>query len=116
MENIKLIAERAKKVISKLGKMPDEIWVAVGSGTLVQGILMAVEGTKTKVFGVKVGKDFQMKHPNLTLIDYPLPFESSSKFIADFPSMPNYDLKAYEMCVMHNSKQKDKNVLFWNVL
>jgi len=112
-ENIHIISERAKKIFHQLGSEPDEIWVAVGSGTLVKGILQAVNNSK--VYGVIVGADFEYKHPNLTLIKYPQPFEKESSLEVDFPSMPNYDRKALELCL----SQKPiftSNILFWNVL
>ena len=110
-ENIETITKRATKVIEKLGREPDEIWVAVGSGTIVQGILGAVK--KAKVFGVQVGAEVNIKHPQLKIIKYPLPFEEESKIEVDFPSMPNYDRKALEVCLR---RHKGKHVLFWNVL
>jgi len=112
-ENINIIAERVKKVIQQLGSEPDEIWVAVGSGTLVKGILQAVN--HSKVYGVLVGASFEYSHPNLTLIKYPKPFETESKFNPVFPSMANYDRKALELCLEYN-KNQNKNILFWNVL
>jgi hypothetical protein len=112
-ENIELLADRARKVFSKMKGEPDEIWVAVGSGTLVQGILQAVRNAR--VYGVIVGADFEFKHPNLRLLHYPKPFETTSKLEVEFPSMANYDRKALEMCLAHKRPTNTK-VLFWNVL
>lgn len=112
-ENINKITERAKKVLEKLKNEPDEIWVAVGSGTLVKGILNAVKNSK--VYGVLVGANFEYSHPNLTLIKYPKPFETESRMKVDFPSMGNYDRKALELCLAHN-RPPNKDILFWNVL
>jgi len=109
-EAIKIISERCKAVIKEIGKEPDEIWCAVGSGTLVEGILAA---TKTaKVFGVVVGIDYKNDHPRLNLIKYRKPFDKVSNYKAPFPSMANYDLKAWEMC---DTLSKSENCLFWNV-
>jgi 1-aminocyclopropane-1-carboxylate deaminase/D-cysteine desulfhydrase-like pyridoxal-dependent ACC family enzyme len=117
-KNIDLIAERCMQVLKKMKTPPDEIWVAVGSGTIVQGILKAVKeyNKKIKVVGVLVGKDFKKKDPNLKLIRYPKEFDEESKFEAAFPSMPNYDLKAFEICFKSHQKNPSKTVLFWNVL
>lgn len=112
-ENINTIANRAKKVLEYLKREPDEIWVAVGSGTLVKGILEAV--SHAKVYGVLVGADFEYSHPNLTLLKYPKPFESESKIKVEFPSMANYDRKALELCLAHE-RNANTDVLFWNVL
>ena len=112
-ENINIIANRAKKVLQQLKREPDEIWIAVGSGTLVKGILQAVN--HSKVYGVLVGADFEYSHPNLILLKYPKPFEAESKLKVDFPSMANYDRKALELCLEHK-RNYDSEVLFWNVL
>jgi hypothetical protein len=160
-ENITIIASRAKRVIESFtniyGKPPDEIWCAVGSGTLISGIIQAVaemqgaqcltpncqalptwemghmgdapcskesEGNPLKIYGVQVGKEFNgSQFPNVTILVYPKPFEYASKLKIDFPSMPNYDLKAFEMCLEYNKNKsndtnidENKKILFWNVL
>ncbi len=112
-ENIDKIANRAKIVLESLKNEPDEIWVAVGSGTIIKGILKAVKNTK--VYGVMVGADFKYEHPNLTLIKYPKPFDKESKMEVEFPSMANYDRKALELCLSYK-RPPDTNILFWNVL
>ena len=133
-ESINIIASRAKHVIESFhttcGTPPDEIWCAVGSGTLISGIIQAVnemqckgsEGNPLKIYGVQVGKEFNGhdNSPNVTIIVYPKPFEYASKLKVNFPSMKNYDLKAFEACLEHNKKKsnvyENKKVLFWNVL
>jgi hypothetical protein len=153
-ESINIIASRAKRVIERFyttyGTPPDEIWCAVGSGTLISGIIQAVaemqgaqcfcqalptwemghmgdapcskgsEGTACplKIYGVQVGKEFKdTNYPNVTILVYPKPFEYASKLKVNFPSMPNYDLKAFETCLEYNKNSHDnKKVLFWNVL
>lgn len=111
VENINIITDRVKKVIDTLGFEPDEIWAAIGSGTLVKAILKGT--THSIVNGVQVGKVFSDYHCRLNVYKYPKPFDKVSKFNAPFQSMPNYDLKAYEFCVKY---KKGENVLFWNVL
>lgn len=113
LENIEIIAQRTHAVLKTLEKLPDEIWVAVGSGTIVSGILQAIENTPIRVYGVVVGKTCHITHQNLTLLYYPKPFEIESQLKCEFPSMPNYDRKAFEMCL---AKHESNNVLFWNVL
>ena len=88
----------------------DEIWCAVGSGTLVSAICRAYPNIK--VYGVTVGGKVKIDYPNLTLLEYHKPFSYESKLQLDFPSMPNYDRKAFEVCLL----KSDGNVLFWNVL
>ena len=134
-ESINIIASRAKRVIETFhttyGAMPHEIWCAVGSGTLINGIIQAVaemqgkegsDGSSLKIYGVQVGKEFKDTHyPNVTILVYPKPFEYVSKLKVNFPSMPNYDLKAFELCLEYNKNSHvdidaNKKVLFWNVL
>jgi len=90
----------------------DEIWCAVGSGTLITSIMDAVPSC-VKVFGVQVGAEFKHNYPNLTIIKYPKSFDKESKLEIDFPSMPNYDLKAFELCLKNKGTGK---IMFWNVL
>jgi hypothetical protein len=113
-ENKLLIKNRVLDAITLLGQEPNEIWCAVGSGTLISGILLAVS-EKVKVFGVQVGADFKdpSNNSNLTIIKYPKSFDKESKLKIDFPSMPNYDLKAFETCLQQRGGGL---VLFWNVL
>jgi hypothetical protein len=111
-ENIEIISQRARGVFHKLGREPDEIWVAVGSGTIIRGILESVKNAR--VYGIIVGADFEYTHPNLELIRYPKPFHTESKIQCEFPSMPNYDRKAYEVCRERHTQ--NAQVLFWNVL
>ena len=126
-ESINIIASRAKRVIERFyttyGTPPDEIWCAVGSGTLISGIIQGcneMQGTASplKIYGVQVGKEFKGSNsPNVTIIVYPKPFEYASKLEVNFPSMPNYDLKAFELCLKYNANSdENKKILFWNVL
>jgi hypothetical protein len=105
-----LISNRMKQVIDIIGHEPREIWCPIGSGTLVESILMATE--KSKVIGVQVGAEYDKYHERLKVIKYNKPFDKPSTFIAPFPSMKNYDLKAWEMCMKY---KKTDDVFFWNV-
>ena len=104
------IAKTMRKVSDELGKEPKEIYCAVGSGTLVKGILKGTD--QAEVTGVVVGKEFNFKHERLRLIKYPKPFDKVSNYKAPFQSMPNYDLKALEVCMQ---LKKHNETLFWNV-
>lgn len=117
-EHKKILVQRVKKVIEVLGHEPEEIWCAIGSGTLFEAIL---EGTTTAIAnGVIVGKKYSRdKVPSKHFTRFvpwlydEKPFEKPSTFPVPFPSMPNYDLKAWEYCNKYSDK---KDVLFWNVL
>lgn len=123
--NRELLSQRALQVFQVLGQEPDEIWCAVGSGTLLKSI-SAVCKTAT-IYGVQVGAEFELQDETtskIKIIKYEKPFDKPSKFQAPFPSVENYDLKAYEKCMEHienkrtgdeRKEEREKCVLFWNV-
>lgn len=107
---VDLITYRAKQVLKKTGPV-DQIWCAVGSGTLMQGIMAAVPPT-TQVYGVQVGAKYSGKtYPNLHIIEYPRPFKYESKLELPFQSNANYDRKVIEIAL---EKARGK-ALMWNV-
>jgi hypothetical protein len=105
-----LIAQRTEQVIKHLGYEPKEIWCALGSGVLTEGILAGTKHCEIKA--VQVGKEYTNKHPRLEVIEYTKSFEKVSTYPSDFPSTANYDLKAWEIC---NERASGDKVLFWNV-
>lgn len=108
--NKSLITERIKAVIKETGSV-DEVWCAVGSGTLVQGIVEGVD-KKTKVYGVQVGAEYKGKeYENLKIIKYKRSFNWECKLEVPFQSNANYDRKALEIAL----KEGKGKVLFWNV-
>jgi hypothetical protein len=112
-ENKFLLSNRVKDVINILGEEPQQIWCAIGSGTLVDSILDAT--VTAKIMGVQVGAEYNKKHNRLTVLKYHKSFDKISNFHSDFQSMKNYDLKAWEYCNKF-SNHINQNVLFWNVL
>lgn len=120
-QNLQLLVKRAQKVLDKWRKVshntakePDEIWVAVGSGTLLTSILNA---TKTsRIYGVQVGAEVDITDPRVTILKYGKPFEYESQFEVPFESMAHYDRKAFEMLIQNRGYHPKKNILFWNVL
>lgn len=111
--HIDLLSNRCEMVIDKLGYEPDEIWCAVGSGTLLSSILKA---TKTAhIYGVVVGADCHIVDPRVILIKYDKPFDYESKFPTPFPSNANYDRKAFETLMKYRNGY-DRSILFWNVM
>jgi hypothetical protein len=106
------IAEVMGEITRQIGE-PEVIFCAVGSGTLLKGI---IKGTNTAhIIGVQVGKEFNSTVPSrVRLLKYPKNFGAISKQKVSFPSCTNYDLKAWEYCLKHyNPKQK---TFFWNVM
>lgn len=109
--HISLLSNHIK---NRIAEEPDEIWCAIGSGTLVSALLDATE--KCKVFGIVVGKKCNIQHPRLSLIYYDKPFQYESKFNCPFPSMPNYDRKAYEILIRERGTNPNQSIYFWNVM
>lgn len=104
-----IISNRMKEVIEMIGE-PKEIWCPIGSGTLVKSILDAT--TTAKVIGVAVGAECTIRHPRLLVIKHHLAFDKPSRSQCPFPSVKNYDLKAWEYCMKY---KKNEDVFFWNV-
>lgn len=110
---IQRISERAANVFAEIGGVPDEVFCAVGSGTLLAGIERAAQGSQCKITGVCVGAEHKGRvSENTVLVKYPAPFERPSKAKAPFKTSRNYDLKAWEYCL---KLRGGGSVLFWNV-
>ena len=109
---ISSISARMRQVTEQLGKEPEIIYCAVGSGTLLKGIIAGT--TEAKIVGVLVGAEYNEPVPErVKLVRYPKTFDYESKVQVPFPSCANYDRKAWEILMKENIK---KNVMFWNVL
>lgn len=108
-----LLATRANQVFEKLGFVPDEVYCAIGSGTLYEALLLTQVPT---VYGVSVGKAYN-KPPrtNGVVIKYPLGFEKECKTVPPFKSSINYDAKAWEVLMQNFKGNEFKKILFWNV-
>lgn len=109
--SVEILSKRVKQIIIKLGREPKEIFCAVGSGLLFESILKAT--SKCRVVGVQIGANYLTLNKRGEILIYPKKFEFPSTIVAPFPSMPNYDLKAWETCLLRRSSN---DVLFWNVL
>lgn len=108
-ETIETIGRMASTINIQI-KDIDEVWCASGSGVLTRGLQ---NGIKAKRFyAVQVGKDIKGKVGKATIIKHRLEFKEELNIKTPFPSCPNYDKKAWELCKKH-SKGK---VLFWNVM
>lgn len=107
-----VIAHRMHMVIDRLGGEPDTIYCAVGSGTILKGIIAGT--TYSKIVGVQVGAAFNEGLPRrVAILKYHKVFEKESSIQAPFPSCRNYDLKAWEYCLKYRGAG---SLLFWNVL
>lgn len=112
---IETISQRMKAITAKLGREPEEIFCAVGSGTLLKGILRGTE--KAKIFAVMVGKNHtldEFDHQNrVELIRHRLPFQKPLAIKTSFQPNATYEAKAFEVC--RQRRNKEKLTLFWNV-
>ena len=109
---IDAIAYRMKSITEQLGYEPDQIFCAVGSGTLIKGIIAGTQ--QAEIIGIQVGAEVKDQlSTRARLVKYPKSFEEVSKIRAPFPSCRNYDLKAWEYCL--KIKKEGQRVLFWNV-
>lgn len=61
--------------------------------------------TQSVVNAIQVGRNYTgscWRHKRLKLRRYHKPFEKAANIEAPFPSMPNFDLKAWEYCLSNN--------------
>lgn len=102
------ITEAAAKVNDLYGSF-DQIWSAAGSGVLTRGLQKGIPDGD--FFAVRTGRKVK-EVGRAKIIDYPLDFHKKLIIDTPFPSCPNIDRKAGQICL---ERGKGK-VLFWNVL
>jgi hypothetical protein len=94
-------------VAMKLPVQPTEVWSIASSGTLTRALQMA--WPDATFYGVKVGH-----HPDAgkaTIYTADEAFDQPARFPPPFPSMPEFDAKAWRIVKQHASP----GALFWNV-
>jgi len=105
--------DELRKLRRRIGS-PYEIWCATGSGMLAR--CLGVAFPDSRVIGVSVGlasrHDKQAFTPNVRLLPCTYDFSTPARTRPPFPSSPEYDSKAWELCV----RQHHGRTLFWNVL
>lgn len=89
----------------------DEVWSAAGSGVLTRGLQRGFHINAGAFYAVQVGRSVD-KPGRATVIPHPLKFEDELNIKTPFPSCPNYDRKAWQLC----QAQGEGRVLFWNVM
>lgn len=102
------------KVARSLPFIPDEVWTVAGSGTMNRGLQMA--WPSAKCYMVSVGHELTAEERGRgEVIRHYLKFEQPCKknFLPPFPSVINYDAKAWQY--INERADKTKKVLFWNV-
>lgn len=96
-------------VASKIPLVPDEVWVAAGSGTLTRSLQLVWPNAEhhAVLFGKDcyTGKAVQHRHETS--------YGKKIHVVTPFPCHAAFDAKAWEICERESSR--DKTVLFWNV-
>ena len=108
-ENIERIADYAARVREEYGKF-DEVWAAVGSGTLINGLQRG--GLAKKYYGLCV---FQ----SCPYVGNAVPIYPDKSFVVPvdredlppYPSASRYDAKLWE-----HARKRSGKILVWNVL
>lgn len=104
------VIERVTEVAKSITLEPEEIWTVAGSGVLTRGLQEAFPNAD--VFAVRVGKSLTKRAAGrAVVIEHPQPFGRPAKIPPPFPSVPEYDAKAWQ----HIPKDGKKVRLFWNV-
>lgn len=106
---------RVMRRVRKTVGSPDEVWCATGSGMLARCLGLAFPDSAVRAVAVGLasrhtGQEFG---PNVELLECSYRFEQESRAQAPFPCCPNYERKAWEICVR---RPRSRSVLFWNVM
>lgn len=91
-----------------------ELWCATGSGMLARCLGEAFPdlAVHAVVVGLRSRNAQQLFRPNVVVHYAALPFATECRVPAPFPCCPNYDRKAWELCV----REARGRAAFWNVL
>ncbi len=104
------VVQEVGRVARELGIEPEEVWTVAGSGTLTRGLQIA--WPKAKFFAIQVGRALSQEDVGKAeIITQPLPFGKPEKQLPPFPSVPEYDAKAWKFIPKDGKKLR----LFWNV-
>ena len=104
------------KVARSIPIKPDEVWSVAASGTLTRGLQLAWPNAQVNV--VQVGhKMSPEERGRATVFTYPKPFATKcpAKDRPPFPSVGEYDAKAWTFARDAARRNPDKIVLLWNV-
>lgn len=104
------VVASAIRVARSIDYEPTEIWSVGGSGLLSMSLQLAYPNAKVHI--VQVGGKIDSKHVGRAkLWKSPYKFDQPCKVLPPFPSVPNYDAKAWEFMI----KYAKIGALFWNV-
>lgn len=106
--------EVMREVRARVGS-PAEVWCATGSGMLARCLGLAFPDSMIKavVVGLASRHGKQAFGPNVQLLECGYRFEQEARGeVPPFPSCPNYERKAWELC----ASESRGSVLFWNIM
>lgn len=110
-EVINEITEVANEIRDYMGVF-DEVWCAIGSGTLISGLSRSNLGKK--YFGVSIfNSKLNIDSSNITIITHPDSFDTPVRFEREpnYPSAMFYDAKIFDY-----AKNRNGRILIWNVI
>jgi hypothetical protein len=89
---------------------PEEMWTVVSTGVLTRGLQIGFENTNMR--GVAVARNMKAGELGRTkIISEPLNFHTKETSLPPFPTVENYDAKAWK----YIPKNTKKDIWFWNV-
>lgn len=93
---------------------PAQVWCATGSGMLARCLGRAFPESEVRAIAVGLASRWKEQPfpSNVTVTPADLPFARESHASAPFDCCPNYERKAWEVCVREGRGKR----LFWNVL
>lgn len=105
------ITELGNEIENNLGTF-DEVWCAVGSGTLIEGLSCSNLGKK--YFGVSIfNSKLNINSSNITIITYPYSFDTP----VEMDKRPGYrSAMFYDAKVFAYAKNRKGRILIWNVI
>lgn len=108
-EVVSAMADVARKVPDQNGlPTPKEVWVVAGSGTISRALQLAWPDARVHAVGVGASAP---DVGNAVIHHSPDPFSKDAAFQPPFPTVPNYDAKAWVFVKRYSSK----GAWFWNV-
>lgn len=97
-------------VAADLPVVPDEVWSVASSGTLTRGLQQAFP--EAEFYAIRVGKSISQEAAGRAkIIEHSQPFGKPAKIKPPFPSVVEYDAKAWQYIPKDGKRVR----LFWNV-
>lgn len=107
-EVIDSIAQLGLTLKAQLGQF-DELWCALGSGTLINGLKKA--NLANNYYGVCIFAPSCPNVDNVVIINPTVNYNQAASIIPPYPSAMRYDAKVWEFCASRPGR-----ILIWNVM